>query len=366
MEVEKRTEKTTAMIDDTIFSYAEDSNTGKLVHVDDVDNGLNCNCNCPNCHEPLLARHGNIREHGFAHHSKTRGANLQICYRVTMYKLAEQILQEEKYILAPSYYDIFKEQRITFEEVAIDSRFDRNDKQPDVIATTQDGKQYLIEFTFKEKVQHKKAIDYANTDCIVIDLSNQTLDTLKSFLLEKVNDKTWINNSSWFGEIESLYKSEGKPIQLKQESECQACKLTNSCCCVRQKGKNGILIIENNGLKFRLCKTEDFNSRIENLNRNNHSYVDEIFSSPRPITSMGTTYKDANGSPSSLQEVTSSANNEDNEEGTKERNCNNCSINLLWDRKRGRATCGLSNSWGTPKYPDPSYALCCKFYREKK
>ena len=35
-------------------------------------------------------------EHGFAHHSDTRGANLNICYMVILYKLAEQIIQTKK------------------------------------------------------------------------------------------------------------------------------------------------------------------------------------------------------------------------------------------------------------------------------
>lgn len=86
-----------------VFSWAEDAQ-GKMVHVDDVPRGLACGCVCPCCREKLLARHGDIKEHGFAHHSDNRGANLDICYRVVLYKLAEQIIQTRKKIHAPSYY----------------------------------------------------------------------------------------------------------------------------------------------------------------------------------------------------------------------------------------------------------------------
>ena len=68
-----------------VFSWAEDAQ-GKMVHVDDVPRGLACGCVCPCCREKLLARHGDIKEHGFAHHSDNRGANLDICYRVVLYK----------------------------------------------------------------------------------------------------------------------------------------------------------------------------------------------------------------------------------------------------------------------------------------
>ena len=84
-----------------IFSWAENAD-GKIVHVDEVPRGLQCGCSCPHCHERLMARHGDVRQHGFAHHSDNRGANLEICYMVTLYKLAEQIVQTKKRIYAPS------------------------------------------------------------------------------------------------------------------------------------------------------------------------------------------------------------------------------------------------------------------------
>lgn len=44
------------------FSWAEDK-SGKMVYVDDVPNGVACNCICPYCRENLIARHGKEREH---------------------------------------------------------------------------------------------------------------------------------------------------------------------------------------------------------------------------------------------------------------------------------------------------------------
>lgn len=82
-------------MNEMIFSWAEDA-SGKMVHVDDVRQGLKCGCTCPCCHEQLQARHGEIRAHGFAHHSEIRRANLRICYMVIMYKLAEQIINKKR------------------------------------------------------------------------------------------------------------------------------------------------------------------------------------------------------------------------------------------------------------------------------
>ncbi|MDE6065354.1 MAG: hypothetical protein K2G27_00845, partial [Duncaniella sp.] len=157
-------------MNELIFSWAEDA-SGKMVHVDDVPQGLKCGCTCSYCHEKLQARQGKIRAHGFAHHSENRGANLKICYMVIKYKLAEQIILENKRIRVPSYYGIFEDRVIEFSEVIIDDKYDRIDKQPDVIATTAEGEQYLIEFNFANKVHHKKKIDYKHFKCIEIDLS---------------------------------------------------------------------------------------------------------------------------------------------------------------------------------------------------
>ena len=53
------------MNDEFVFSWAENAN-GEMVHVDSVPKGTACNCFCPHCKEPLIARNkGEIRKHGF-------------------------------------------------------------------------------------------------------------------------------------------------------------------------------------------------------------------------------------------------------------------------------------------------------------
>ena len=55
-----------------IFSWAENAE-GKMVHVDTVPNGKRCGWICPNCHEQLVARQGEVNAHGFAHLSHDKG-----------------------------------------------------------------------------------------------------------------------------------------------------------------------------------------------------------------------------------------------------------------------------------------------------
>ena len=188
---------------DYVFSWAEDAK-GQMVHVDTVPNGLACGCHCPRCKEPLLARHGKVLAHGFAHHSEDRAANLEICYQVILYKLAEHIIKKLQHIHAPSYYGIYQEQDIYFADVKIDGQYEREDKQPDVVATAKDGTQYLIEFTFSHKVQHKQPVDYQNVNCLEIDLAGQTLESLEDFLLKSSDGRRWMNNEKYFNSIDGL------------------------------------------------------------------------------------------------------------------------------------------------------------------
>ena len=346
-------------MNDLVFSWAEDAN-GKMVHVDSVRQGLACGCTCPYCHERLMARHGEIRAHGFAHCSDNRGANLKICYMVIMYKLAEQIIQQEKKIKAPSYYGIFKERLLEFKEVVVDDRFDREDNQPDVIATTADGTKYLIEFTFAYKVQHKERIDYKDLNCIEIDLSFQTLESLHDFLIESTEYRRWLNNHNYFENIESLYLNNGKLVKIKSTSDCQSCSLNHSCCGIRFKGSSDPIVIENNGLSYRVCKVEEFNNLTKQLEEE-RKLIEKAKAEEERITQTR------------LQENAKRLREQNELElqqtariSPDSRTCFMCRSNLDWMyRNNGYAHCGAYISMDVPKNTPPDTAKTCRGFRVK-
>lgn len=360
-----------------VFSWAENAE-GKMVHVDDVPRGLNCGCTCPNCHEALLARHGDVKEHGFAHHSDTRGANLKICYMVIMYKLAEQIVQTKKRIHAPSYYGIFKEKDIEFVEVKVDSQYEREDKQPDVIATTKDGKQYLIEFVFKYKVQHKQALDYKNLTCIEIDLSNQSLESLEKFLLSSSEDRKWLNSEDYFNRIEETYHKAGKAIKIVDEAECEHCDLKYDCCAVTQSYSP--LVIENSGIKYRLCKIEFYGQkqkamkeRLEEEERARKEWLEwqkeqrRLQEERQSKARMQEERNKINIAPIDSSANVNSSVEWKNVVETEQRNCLNCQSNLTWANRDGWANCGGYISLGLPRQRvNPEYAKQCPRFRQKK
>lgn len=362
-----------------VFSWAEDAN-GKMVHVDSVPNGLQCKCVCPHCREQLLARHGEINEHGFAHHSDKRGANLKICYMVILYKLAEHILQTKKRIHAPSYYGIYKETDIEFVDVKVDGSYEREDKQPDVIATTKDNQQYLIEFTFQYKVQHKKDLDYHNLTCLEIDLSGQTLESLEDFLMASTEDRRWINNDNYFNIIEKTYHDANKAVKVIPESDCHYCELKNSCCAVKQNYYP--MLIENNGQTFRLCKIEEYN-RLSEIHKQQRLHEEQLrkdealrlkrFNKAKPIQNKQLISVEGNediyvrhkrGFEKESKIAFAAIDKNTNE--SHERSCFVCELNLAWANKGGMANCGCYSRLGIKPTINPDYAQNCKMFKQKK
>ena len=369
------------MSNDYIFSWAENAE-GRMVHVDDVPRGLMCNCSCPNCHEKLMARHGDVREHGFAHHSENRGANLKICYMVILYKLAEQIIQTKKRIHTPSYYGIFPEKDLIFDDVKIDGCYEREDKQPDVIATTEDGKQYLIEFTFDYKVQHKQTIDYKNLNCLEINLSGQSLESVENFLLHENTDRKWLNNQDYFDNIEPTYKNANKNISLKDEQVCEACELKYSCSGVKSINSSSPIVVENSGKRYRICKPEQYAIDIEahhkrlkkqeqqRLLEEERRRQYELRREQERIRQQQEEEELLRERQRILQqqlEARRLAELNAPPLDSSERTCFMCQANLSWMNRTGSsfANCGCYSSMRVPKNTPPEIAKTCKGFKRK-
>ncbi len=174
---------------------------GKMVCIDSVERGRDCNCFCPKCNEPLTAKLGNgKRQPHFAHQ---QGTNCQGSYMTALHRLAEQIISEEKAVMAPAYEDIPKH-LFSFKHVEVEQRTDRNDMQPDLVGITGDDKRWAIEIRNTHEVDETKIdkIKASNITCLEIDVREQTLENLKSFLLESTENRKWINNPYYKKQIE--------------------------------------------------------------------------------------------------------------------------------------------------------------------
>lgn len=351
---------------DYIFSYAEDEH-GRIVYVDEVPRGEKCGCICPCCREKLLARQGEERKHHFAHISvkgkefaqqkNKRGANLEMCYQVIVYKLAEQIVKTQKRIHVPSYYGFFPARDIDFKSVDIDSQYEREDKQPDIIAVAEDGKRYLIEFIFKYKVQHKQGVDYKNLNCLQVDLSNQSQDykKLEDFLLNEEGGRQWINNQDYFNAIEARCQQGGKPSKLLREIDCAECIIKSRCVAATDKNTHETIEIENNGIKYKLCQQILFKEQIDQFEKSK----DE-----RGIVNKGEGYEEA-ARVKSTEFYESESKVTKVDKNTSDRSCSNCIHNVKKD-KDWRCFCDCyDDSYGHNSkrgYVNSDFANTCEDY----
>lgn len=93
------------MVKDTstvLMPFAKDAKTGLSVGIDEVPNGLACNCVCISCGMQVKARQGNKQRIAhFAHHKKAK-TECKISYWVSIRSIAEQILEQITFIHIPS------------------------------------------------------------------------------------------------------------------------------------------------------------------------------------------------------------------------------------------------------------------------
>lgn len=182
---------------------------GELKSINSIDEnskGYKCKYRCPKCNELLNARLGKGKEKGgrqphFAHRP---GINCHGAYMTALHMLAEQIITEEKAVMAPEYKEI-NPQCLLFKEVEGGVRNDRKDLQPDRVGITEDNKRWCIEIRNTHEVDEVKAAKYkeSNLTCLEIDVRKQSLDkeALKKFLLESPEDREWINNPNYDEQI---------------------------------------------------------------------------------------------------------------------------------------------------------------------
>lgn len=182
--------------DEPMLIIAEDL-SGRIVHIKEVPNGLDCNCICPKCRQRLVAKNNidNERQSHFAHYDSS--SNCHGAYMSAIHKLAEQIIYEEKMVMAPAYGSI-DNTKLVFTEVELEKRVDRSDLQPDIVGITADGNRWAIEIRYTNEIDSKKTkkIKESKMICLEIDVRNQEQDKekLKRFLTESTDYREWINN----------------------------------------------------------------------------------------------------------------------------------------------------------------------------
>ncbi|MCQ0110303.1 competence protein CoiA family protein [Zhouia amylolytica] len=210
---------------------------GEIIHISEVEKGLQSGCICPSCKVPLIARKGDNNIHHFAHHNEP---SCEKGYETAIHLAAKKIVKENRKIIIPSlkefisvpmgskYICLVEEQEIGFDVVEEEKSV--GPFIPDLIAL-KGKKQLFIEIAvthFIDDVKKEKIIEYG-VSTIEVDLSDLkegfSLDELRDIVLIDTSNKKWVFNSKKEElEKECKIKLANELKSLSAEIECINCE----------------------------------------------------------------------------------------------------------------------------------------------
>ena len=175
-----------------------------IVYINDVESGLKCNCTCPGCGEPLIARKGPKRIHHFAHQSSA----CEYGYESSLHLAAKDILSKAKTLTLPPTYVLFPHTQkgadptldartISIDYVELEKQF--GSIVPDIVVCS-NGKKLFVEIYVTHKIdeEKRKKIEDLGISTIEIDLSSiektVTREELSVLLQSDCPEKKWIYN----------------------------------------------------------------------------------------------------------------------------------------------------------------------------
>lgn len=123
--------------------------TGETVHISQVVRGLRCDCRCPACDRPLVAKKGTKQLHHFAHYN--RAVTCSNVAETNAHIWAKEVLEREKKLTIPEivaehegHREIVSPARIyEFVHARLEKRIDTI--VPDVVLVTANGAQLIVE-----------------------------------------------------------------------------------------------------------------------------------------------------------------------------------------------------------------------------
>ena len=275
--------------------YGIRNSDGKVVSIDDVPSGLQCDCRCPICNENLIAKKGEIKESHFAHYGmrdKTSNCDAVFANETSLHMLAKQIIEEEGMLVVPaievglwevelndipyelkeklkSFFTYKEAEKLIFQTVELEKKLPGF--KPDLVCSTS-NLDYFIEVAVTHFVdeEKKKKIEKYKMPMLEIDLS-EYLDEpiskkeLRNVLLNSTKNKEWLYHPEYEKakiEAKKFYENsqEFKEINAKMKRREKAEKKVNS-----------------------LLKPENYSNTLKNL-RNDKSFFSRYKSNSKEFS----------------------------------------------------------------------------------
>lgn len=177
----------------------------QLIHISDVEAGLACECVCPACGHPLIARKGSQVAHHFAH---ARDAACAHAVETALHLAAKRVLEAEGQLQLPgvivtfgSYknpWPIQEDSLIRFDDVRLERRL--SDIVPDILLVAK-GRLLIVEVAVTHAVDEEKLQKIRRLGISALEITlerfarNPTLDELREEVIFSTRSKQWLYNA---------------------------------------------------------------------------------------------------------------------------------------------------------------------------
>ena len=263
-----------------------------IIHISEIlenEKGLKCNCFCPQCGKPLVARLGQKNIRHFAHSNE----NCKKAFETALHKFAKEILKENMKIVLPEvkivydnryeiikdsqkdYYEYVEKEELTklkekiithqfcleFDEIKLESRI--GTIIPDIVVY-KNNTPLLIEiavthFIDEYKEEKIKELDLSTIEIDLnineIDCYNFDREEVKDRLINRIDNKRWVYNR----------KEELEKRSILEKSEIYYKKIE------KQK-------IHNEKIKKQkeLSRIKNIPIRLQNIKKINENYLKQV------------------------------------------------------------------------------------------
>lgn len=199
------------MSNQNVFMSFAMNDCGMVVSIEHADRGAACACFCPRCHEPVVAKQGDVRVWHFSHASGTECAGAG---ESALHLAAKQLLLSKRELVFPSIvvtreainqksgtvhigHASHPEKRLSFDQVYLEQAIGLI--IPDAICDTQEDR-YLIEiavthFVDEGKMALIKGLNHAAVEITInIDLNEHwSWEALEEEVINNTGNKSWLH-----------------------------------------------------------------------------------------------------------------------------------------------------------------------------
>lgn len=239
---------------------------GILTSIRHVPSGLACNCLCPACLQPLIARKGDSKAHHFAHH---RSPDCPFAGETMLHLMAKNILAAEKQIKLPPLFvgayplPILPARMFYFDHVWLEHKI--HDVIPDLFVQKGRKKLFIeIACTHPCPLSKQKIIKRLGIAALEIDLSpmisalsaaGEPLEeqTVRRSLIDSDDNRNWLFNPKQNALEKALReRSERKNVKSIGKGE-RAVLCVHPCPRKKRRWKKGFLKNQTYAQVFRDC-----------------------------------------------------------------------------------------------------------------